>query len=184
MNTRGKDKILGALTKLRVDFKGKTVIDIGSSTGGFTEVALKCGAKKVIAVEKGTGQMVAPLRYDERVELHEKTDIFKFRSREKIEVIMADVSFVSLTKVLAYAKMHIARSDTDFLVMCKPQFEAKPWQLEKGVVKNNKIRRDILREFEGWLGKEHFLVLGKHDNETAGRHGNVERFYWLKLEQK
>ena len=73
---RGYYKIEGAVRAFNFDFKGKTVLDIGSSTGGFTEIALEHGAKKVIAVEKGTNQMKSPLRYDPRVELHEKTDIF------------------------------------------------------------------------------------------------------------
>lgn len=164
-------------------FLGKTVLDIGSSTGGFTELALNLGAKKVIAVEKGTRQMKAPLRYDPRVELHEKTDIFDFifpTSSEKVDVIVADVSFLSLTKVLAYAKIKLARSDTDYFVMLKPQFEAKPEQLWKGVVKNEKIRREIVKNFENWTRENGFLIVKKVDNEVVGKNGNRERFYWLR----
>ena len=73
---RGYIKLSDAVRFFGFDFRGKVVLDIGSSTGGFTELALKNGAKKVIAVEKGTNQMKVPLRYDPRVELHEKTDIF------------------------------------------------------------------------------------------------------------
>ena len=75
---RAEYKIADAAKELRVPFGGKLVLDIGSSTGGFTEFALSKGARKVIAVEKGARQMKAPLRFDERVELHEKTDIFGF----------------------------------------------------------------------------------------------------------
>ena len=98
---RGYLKIKGASSAFDFDFRGKTVLDIGSSTGGFTKLALDSGAAKVIAVEKGTGQMVAPLRFDPRVELHEKTDIFDFEA--KPDVVVADVSFLSLTKILKYA---------------------------------------------------------------------------------
>lgn len=177
---RAEYKLENALKALRVDLRGKTVLDIGSSTGGFTEMALRAGAAKVIAVEKGTQQMKAPLRYDERVELHEKTDIFEFNGVTP-DVILADVSFVSLTKVLEYARDNLADAQTEFLVMLKPQFEAKAWQLNKGVIKNNKIRREIITEFETKLKKMGFVVLGKRDNELAGRFGNVERFYHLKL---
>ena len=115
--------------------------------------------------------------------MHEKTDIFSFElgEREDLDVILADVSFVSLTKVLAYAKIKLARRNTDFLVMLKPQFEARAEQLNKGVVKNEKIRREIIKNFENWLKMNGFLVLGKRDNEVCGKNGNKERFYFLKL---
>ena len=185
MNTadvnRGYLKIEGAVRAFNFDFRGKVVLDIGSSTGGFTELALKNGAKKVIAVEKGSHQMKAPLRFDPRIELHEKTDIFDFEPAEKPDVIVADVSFLSLTKILKYAKMTLSRSDTDFLVMLKPQFEAQDDQLHKGIVKNEKIRREIIKNFEQWLKQNNFIIVKKRDNTLAGRHGNLERFYYLKL---
>jgi predicted rRNA methylase YqxC with S4 and FtsJ domains len=65
--------------------------------------------------------------------------------------------------------------------MLKPQFEAKPWQLNKGVIKNNKMRREIIAEFEAKIKRSGFVIMGKRDNELAGRFGNVERFYYLKL---
>lgn len=195
--SRAGEKLAGAAQAFSYDFRGKTVLDIGSSTGGFTEVALMLGAKKVIAVEKGTKQMKVPLRFDSRVELYEKTDIFdtsvsgrdflvgepcvKNEKKDLFDTIVADVSFVSLTKVLAYAKMYLACRKTDFLVMLKPQFEAGEKQLNKGVVKNERIRREIVGDFEWWLKKHGFLIVKKRDNMLAGRNGNVERFYWLKL---
>lgn len=178
---RAEYKLDGALKAFGVDLRGKIVLDIGSSTGGFTERALRAGAARVIAVERGTNQMKAPLRFDERVELHEKTDIFEFHPDVVPDVVLADVSFVSLRKVLAYAGDYLAGQDTVFLVMLKPQFEAAPWQLRNGVVKNNKMRREIIADFEMWLKRTGFVVLGKRDNELAGRFGNVERFYYLKL---
>ena len=174
---RGYYKIKGAAEAFNFDFRDKTVLDIGSSTGGFTEYALDHGAKKVIAVEKGTNQMMKPLRFDPRIELHEKTDIFDFRIPRDVDVVVADVSFVSLRPVLKYAK--IARAD--YLVMLKPQFEAKPYQLNKGVVKNEKIRRGIVKEFEQWLKQNGYIVVEKRDNTLKGKTGNLERFYHLKL---
>ncbi len=182
-NSRGYLKIEGAVRAFNFDFRGKTVLDIGSSTGGFTELALKCGAKKVIAVEKGSRQMKAPLRFDPRVELHEKTDIFDFTLDAYPDVIVADVSFLSLTKILKYARMELARQSTQFLVMLKPQFEARPDQLSKGVVKNEKMRREILKSFEFWLKQNGFVVVKKRDNDLHGKTGNVERFYYLQLEK-
>lgn len=180
-NTRGWQKIEGAAKNFAFDFDGKTVLDIGSSTGGFTEYALSNGAKKVIAIEKGTNQMRAPVRFDPKVELHEKTDIFDVVTSEPIDVILADVSFISLRKVLDYAKKNLANHKTEFLVMLKPQFEAKSWQLNKGVVKNEKMRREILASFETWLKQNGFLILKKRDNMLAGKNGNLERFYLLKI---
>ena len=175
---RGYYKIEGAARAFNFDplFKNKIVLDIGSSTGGFTEYALEKGAKKVIAIEKGTNQMKSPLRDDPRVELHEKTDIFDFKSTP--DVIVADVSFLSLTKILKYAKINLSRSNTDFLVMLKPQFETQnPNDLNMGIVKNESIRRTIIKNFEQWLKSNGFIIIQKHDNELEGKHGNKERFY-------
>ena len=135
----------------------------------------------LIAVEKGTRQMKVPLRFDPRVELHEKTDIFTFIPDELPEIIVADVSFISLTKVLKYAKMNLARQSTQFLVMLKPQFEARHEQLNKGVVKNEKMRREIIKDFEQWLKNNGFIIINKRDNTLAGKTGNTERFYYLRL---
>ncbi len=176
---RAEYKIADAAKAFGVSFGDKVVLDIGSSTGGFTEFALRQGARKVIAVEKGTNQMRAPLRFDERIELHEKTDIFVFTTEEKIDLILADVSFLSLREVLLYAKKNLANKETTFFVMLKPQFEAKPWQLKNGIVKNSKMRREIIAEFEMWLKNNNFVIDAKRDNEVAGRFGNVERFYYL-----
>lgn len=189
---RGYLKIEGAARAFNFDFKNKTVLDIGSSTGGFTEYALNHGAKKVIAVEKGSHQMKAPLRFDPRIELHEKTDIFDVEVEsgrtqpEKVfictpDTIVADVSFISLTKILSYAKNNLADKCTDFLIMLKPQFEARPDQLRNGVVKNETIRRQIIKQFEYWLKVNNYLIIKKHDNSLHGKTGNIERFYYLKL---
>lgn len=196
--SRAENKLAGAAQAFSYDFRGKTVLDIGSSTGGFTEYALLRGAKKVIAVEKGTRQMKAPLRFDPRIDLREKTDIFfvtrNSLSRDqdenneneskidtRIDTILADVSFISLKQVLLHAKKQLASPQTDFLVMLKPQFEARPFQLKNGVVKNETIRRDIIKDFEAWLKNNGFLIVNKRDNILAGKNGNLERFYFLKL---
>lgn len=198
---RAELKLAEAAKAFGYDFRGKAVLDIGSSTGGFTEYALRQGARKVIAVEKGTRQMKVPLRYDGRVDLYEKTDFFDVLGANKdgklvikqgenagelvqpvqVGVVLADVSFVSLRKILAKAKV-IVVNGADYLVMLKPQFEAYPDQLVNGVVKNERMRREIIQSFERWLGQNGFVILKKRDNETVGkRGGNREKFYWLKL---
>ena len=196
--SRAENKLAGAAQAFSYDFRGKTVLDIGSSTGGFTEYALLRGAKKVISVEKGTRQMKAPLRFDPRIDLREKTDIFsvtrsslsrdqnesnenKSKTDVEIDTILADVSFISLKQVLLHVKKQLVAPQTDFLVMLKPQFEARPFQLKNGIVKNETIRRDIIKDFEAWLKNNGFLIVNKRDNTLAGKNGNLERFYFLKL---
>ena len=181
---RGYLKIEGAARAFNFDFRGKTVLDIGSSTGGFTEYSLNHGAKKVIAVEKGSHQMKSPLRFDTRIDLHEKTDIFDYTLDEDIDTVVTDVSFLSLTKVLAYLKKNLPNKDANLLMMLKPQFEARPDQLRKGIVKNETIRRSIIKDFEFWLKNNGFVVVEKHDNELHGKTGNVERFYHLRFARK
>ena len=174
-------KLAQAATAFGYDFRGKVALDIGSSTGGFTEYALSRGAKRVYAVEKGTNQMVEPLKFDERIILREKTDIFDINNfPEPIDTIMADVSFVSLKDVLAHTRK-FAGQNTEYLVMLKPQFEAEAKDLVKGVVKNEKLRRQIIKDFELWLKSNGFIILKKRDNSLAGKSGNLERFYLLKL---
>lgn len=177
--SRAEEKLSAAAKSFSFDFRGKVVLDIGSSTGGFTEYALGAGAKKVIAVEKGTRQMVEPLRSNPKVELHEKTDILDFTC--KPDVILADVSFTSLRPILLHVKKNIATAETEMLVMLKPQFEAEPRQLVNGVVKNEKMRREIIKKFEQWLKQNGFVILNKRDNALAGKNGNIERFYLLKI---
>ena len=174
---RGYVKLSDAAKAFSFDFRGKTVLDIGSSTGGFTQYALDHGARKVIAVEKGTNQMAKPLRHDPRVDLHEKTDIFDFKLSDEINTVVADISFISLKPVLKY----IRQKNVDYLVMLKPQFEARTDQLNKGVVKNDKIRRAIIKDFEQWLKNNGYLIINKYDNALKGKSGNQERFYHLVL---
>ena len=88
IRTRGYTKLSSAAKAFNFNFRDKIVLDIGSSTGGFTQYALDSGAKKVIAVEKGTNQMAKPLRFDPKIELHEKTDIFDFETDAPIDVIV------------------------------------------------------------------------------------------------
>jgi 23S rRNA (cytidine1920-2'-O)/16S rRNA (cytidine1409-2'-O)-methyltransferase len=182
--SRAEGKLGGFLKTIpNFSFRGKTVLDIGSSTGGWTAEALARGASRVIAVEKGTGQMKMSVASNPRVELHEKTDVFSFKTDVQVDVILADVSFLSLTKVLKYAKMELASRETRFFVLLKPQFEARQNQLFKGVVKNEKIRREIVFEFENWLKRNGFLILKKRDSDIAGRYGNLERLYYLGIEK-
>lgn len=171
---------LGSVAEtLHISFKDKVVLDVGSSTGGFTDYALRHGAKKVIAVEVGSDQLHPSLHGNPQIELHEKTDIRDFKTDQKIDLVVADVSFISLREILP-SVVRLADKDTQFAIMVKPQFEAGHSNLKhKGVIKNDKIRRDILKDFEAWA-HERFVVLDKADSEVKGSKGNQERFYLLK----
>jgi 23S rRNA (cytidine1920-2'-O)/16S rRNA (cytidine1409-2'-O)-methyltransferase len=171
-------KLASVSRALHLDFHGKTVLDVGSSTGGFTDYALQHGARKVIAVDVGTDQLHPSLRRDSRIELHEKTDIRDFRTDNRIDLVLADVSFISLRLILP-AVLRLTDRRSSIVAMVKPQFEAGASELKhKGVIKNDRMRRDILKAFEQWAA-QYFVITDKADSAVAGIKGNQERFYLL-----
>jgi len=170
-------KLASVADKLAVDFRGKTVLDVGSSTGGFTDYALSRGARRVICVDVGTDQLHPKLRRDARVELHEKTDIRDFTTDQPVDIILIDVSFISLREVLPHLA-ELATRQTQVVAMVKPQFETGNRLKNRGVIKNDTERRRILHDFEQWA-KRYFLLRAKADSAVAGARGNRERFYLL-----
>lgn len=177
--SRAALKLASIAEDFKLDFKGKTVLDVGSSTGGFTDYALQHGARKVIAVDVGTQQLHPNLRNDKRIELHEQTDIRDITElSDKPGIVVIDVSFISIRDVLPHIKTLVGK-DTQIVAMLKPQFEAGAAAKHKGVIKNDAMRRAILKEFEAWA-KEYFVVVAKTDSGVAGSKGNLERFYLLK----
>ena len=172
-------KLASVAQLLHLDFREKTVLDVGSSTGGFTDYALKRGAKKVFAVDVGTDQLHPSLRNNPAIELHEKTDIRDFYlPDEKPDIIVIDVSFISLREILPHLAQNLCGEHTVIAAMLKPQFEAGRNQTNKGIIKNDAVRRQILKEFETWA-KQYFVIVDKRDSEVAGSKGNRERFYLL-----
>lgn len=177
--SRAALKLKSAAEVFKLDFTSKTVLDVGSSTGGFTQYALQHGAAKVIAVDVGTEQLHPSLRSDERIELHEKTDIRDYKTNQQIDMVVGDVSFISLREILPHVATLVGKN-TDIVAMVKPQFEAGQSSLKhKGVIKNDKMRREILKDFETWA-QQHFRILDKADSSVAGSKGNLERFYLLR----
>jgi len=200
-------KLASVAQALKLDFRDKMVLDVGSSTGGFTEYALRHGAKKVIAVDVGTDQLHPSLRGNPQIELHEQTDIRNVTSRhpelvsgthsvlqgipkqvrndavgpaiDVPDIVLADVSFISLREILP-AIAHLVSPDSQLVMMVKPQFEARQSAVKhKGVIKNDKMRREILKDFEVWA-QQYFIIVDKADSQVAGSKGNLERFYLLK----
>lgn len=191
-------KLKSADDIFKLDFRGKTVLDVGSSTGGFTQYVLLHGASRVIAVDVGTDQLHPMLRSDPRIELHEKTDIRNVWLQEEeprdksqeirqkavyidaqIDIVVADVSFISLREILPHVS-RLLTHDSVVIAMVKPQFEAGHSNIKhKGVIKNDHMRREVLKDFEMWVQKL-YKVIDKADSDVAGSKGNVERFYMLR----
>lgn len=171
-------KLASVAQLLDLDFKDKVVLDVGSSTGGFTDYSLQHGAKKVIAVDVGTDQLHPSLRNDDRIELHEQTDIRIIEKLSAIpDIVVIDVSFISLREILPHLTLLISPK-TQVVAMLKPQFESGSLAKHKGVIKNDTVRRQILKDFEQWA-KHNFVIQNKADSEVTGARGNRERFYLL-----
>ena len=176
-------KLASVAEYFHLNFQDKTVLDIGSSTGGFTDYSLRHGAKKVFAVDVGTDQLHPSLRPNPKIVLYEKTDNRDFNADEAIDIIVGDVSFISLREILPHVAENLMNTNTILVAMAKPQFEAGRHQVNKGIIKNDKVRRQILSDFEDWA-KKYFVILDKKDSEVAGSKGNLERFYKLKLAKR
>lgn len=177
--SRAALKLASVTEQFSLDFKNKVILDVGSSTGGFTDYALQHGAVKAIDVEVGSNQLHPSLRGDKRIELHEQTDI---RSIQKLsspaDIVVIDVSFISLREILPHVASLISKQAL-VVAMVKPQFEAPGEVKHKGVIKNERIRRNILKDFETWV-RQYFATIDKADSKVSGNKGNVERFYLLK----
>lgn len=173
-------KLASVAELLKLNFRDKIVLDVGSSTGGFTDYALRHGAKKVYAVDVGTDQLHPSLQGHPKIELHEKTDIRDFYMKDELpDIIVIDVSFISLREILPHLANYLSTNTTQIAAMVKPQFEAGRNQTNKGIIKNDAMRRQILRDFETWA-KQYFVIIDKRDSDIAGAKGNQERFYLLK----
>jgi 23S rRNA (cytidine1920-2'-O)/16S rRNA (cytidine1409-2'-O)-methyltransferase len=173
-------KLASIVETLGIEFKNKIVLDVGSSTGGFTDYSIKHGANRVIAVEVGSNQMHNELRVNPKVELHEQCDIRDFKKPvDPINIILIDVSFISLREILP-SVYKLADRQTEILAMFKPQFEARSDMKNKGIIKNSHIRRDLIKEFEIWLKLNKFYIVKSIDSEITGSKGNLERFFLLK----
>jgi 23S rRNA (cytidine1920-2'-O)/16S rRNA (cytidine1409-2'-O)-methyltransferase len=178
--SRAALKLASVAQTLHIDFKDTAVLDVGSSTGGFTDYALQHGARKAIDVEVGTNQLHPSLRDDTRIELHEQTDIRDIDSvSEMPDVVVIDVSFISLREILPHV-VQLSGPSTVIIAMVKPQFEAVAANLKhKGVIKNDRMRRDILKDFETWV-TDYCVIIDKADSSVTGAKGNQERFYKLR----
>ncbi len=180
--SRGAYKLLKAFELWDIQVNGKTAIDIGSSTGGFTEVLLEKGATKVYAVDVGTDQLDAKLREDQRVVSLEKTDVQTLTELpEKVDVFVSDISFVSLTKIIPHVNRFVKESATGVLLV-KPQFEVGKEYISKGgIVKNERAVHNALTNIKNILREYGFRVLQEAESPILGGSGNKEYLWLIKV---
>lgn len=186
--SRGGEKLAGALDAFGVDPRDRTCLDVGASTGGFTDCLLARGAARVYAIDVGRGQLAAALREDPRVISMERTHAARLdpdapdrlRLPEPVSLVVADVSFISLTRLLR-GMAAATLPGGDLLPMVKPQFELTPRDVPGGVVRDPALRARAIgrvREHALGLGLE---VLGEVESPLAGPSGNRESFLWLRV---
>ena len=175
--SRGGIKLDHGLTHFRFDVSGAVALDVGSSTGGFTDVLLSRGAAKVYAVDVGTNQLAWKLRQDPRVIVHEQTNARNLDSsiiREPIDIVVCDASFISLGKVLE-APLKLARAGAKLVALVKPQFEAGREEVGKGgVVRDPEVHARVCAQAEAWVQSRGWAVLGVTPSPITGPEGNVE----------
>lgn len=175
--SRGGIKLDHALDHFEINVTGLTAMDVGSSTGGFTDVLLSRGVTKVYAVDSGTNQLAWKLRQDDRVIVHEQTSariLTDAHIPEPIDLIVCDASFISLTKVLE-RPMEFAKSDARLVALIKPQFEAERGDVGKGgVVRDAAVHDQVCLKVSDWLVEQNWVVHGISQSPITGPKGNVE----------
>ena len=175
--SRGGIKLDHALTHFGWDVGGAVAIDVGSSTGGFTDVLLTRGAAKVYAVDSGTNQLAWKLRQDERVIVLEKTNARNLTAAEipePVDLIVCDASFIGLAKVLA-RPMTFAKRQARLVALIKPQFEAGREEVGKGgVVRDSAVHERVCAEACAWVESQGWEVMGIEKSPITGPEGNVE----------
>jgi len=180
--SRGGLKLQAALEQFAIDAAGKICLDIGASTGGFTDCLLQRGAAKVFAVENGPCQLAERLLADSRVVSLERTDARTLRPEmldEAVQLAAVDVSFISLTKVIAPV-MGCLAADGEAICLIKPQFEAGPGLVPKtGVIKDVRVHRRVLRQVLEFLVAEGLLIKGLMASPIEGGEGNREFLCWV-----
>jgi len=175
--SRGGIKLDHGLNHFGLDVTGAVALDVGSSTGGFTDVLLSRGAAKVYAVDVGTNQLAWKLRQDPRVVVHEQTNARNLDSRlipEPVDIVVCDASFIGLAKVLE-APLKLAKSGARLVALIKPQFEAGREEVGKGgVVRDPEVHERVCATAKAWVESQGWTVLGIEPSPITGPEGNVE----------
>jgi 23S rRNA (cytidine1920-2'-O)/16S rRNA (cytidine1409-2'-O)-methyltransferase len=178
---RGGLKLDYALEQFRIDVSSLVVADIGASTGGFTDCLLKRGAGRVYAVDVGYGQLDYRLRQDSRVVVMERVNArYPVEIPEKVDMATIDVSFISVEKIIPSVAENL-KEDGSFLVLIKPQFEAKRQEVGRGgVIRRPEVHARVLGRFIAWTVKHGFRLKGLVASPISGSSGNREFFVWFR----
>ncbi len=182
--SRAAYKLDHAINHFRIDLKNKIILDIGSSTGGFTQVSLNNQAKKVYAIDVGTNQMDLSLRNNPKVELFEQIN-FKYISnnifKQTIDFVFCDVSFISLTKIIDKL-VNLFDYSYKGVFLIKPQFELDDIKIKNfnGIVIKEEIREKIIKKIKNKLYENNFKVLNLCESPILGREGNKEYLIYVK----
>ena len=184
--SRGAIKLITALEKNKIVVKNKICIDLGSSTGGFTDVLIQSGADRVYAVDVGTNQLHEKLKKNKKIISLEKTNaryLKKDQFAELIDIMVCDVSFISLKKVIE-PNLHLLKNESVIIALIKPQFESKKNETKKGVVKDFIIHQRICNEISEWfnnIGRS--KVLNINESPIKGPKGNTEFLITVKYQK-
>jgi 23S rRNA (cytidine1920-2'-O)/16S rRNA (cytidine1409-2'-O)-methyltransferase len=183
--SRGGDKLASALEQLGLwsFIEEASVLDVGASTGGFTDCCLQAGARSVIALDVGTGQLAWELRSDPRVISLEKTDLRDFNPSafHPIDIVVADVSFNSLARLAPEFRRAAPRQETIFLLLVKPQFELGREDVPSGgIITDPSMRQKALERVKEALMREGLQVISTVESGVSGRKGNQEIFVYAK----
>lgn len=177
---RGAFKLLHALEKFKIPVNDLVFLDVGASTGGFTEILLENGARKVYAIDVGHDQLAQKLRSDSRVINLEGTNIKELSSLPELaDGAVMDLSFISITKILENVKV-LLKPNAPLIALIKPQFEAGKERLPRdGVIKDSKIQDDILKEVTTFAISNGWTLKGVTDSPIEGKSGNKEFLAYL-----
>jgi 23S rRNA (cytidine1920-2'-O)/16S rRNA (cytidine1409-2'-O)-methyltransferase len=175
--SRGGIKLDHGLAHFGLDVSGAVALDVGSSTGGFTDVLLSRGAAKVYAIDVGTNQLAWKLRQDPRVVVHEQTNarfLTADQVPEPIDIVVCDASFIALAKVLE-APLKLVGPGAKLVALVKPQFEAGREDVGKGgVVRDPEVHERVCAQAKGWVESQGWTVLGVTPSPITGPEGNIE----------
>lgn len=185
--SRGGYKLDKAIAVFPIELKNRICMDVGSSTGGFTDCMLQNGAAFVYAVDVGTNQLAWKLRQDERVRSMEKTNIRYVTPEdigELVDFVSIDVAFISLTKVLEPVKA-LMKEGASMVCLIKPQFEAGREKVgKKGVVRDPAVHREVIESIVSYAGSLGFTISGLDFSPIRGPEGNIEYLLYVKKEDK